>query len=203
MKSNTQEKVVIFLATSLAVLSTPIIFLNILGGTIAFIWLAILGKWQLLLVGFLASFLMPHTYYLVASIPSFGIIFLIQLCQKYKFLQMILGAISALYFNVVNLFWVFITFCFVVSFIEPDKNPIPYLLCGYSTALSPLQFMGSKEPADSYGTTFGLIIAQLAYVLIAVLYYLLSVPFLIVASIILLLVAIEIYILLTITHLQE
>ncbi|HUU19256.1 MAG TPA: hypothetical protein VMW72_19050 [Sedimentisphaerales bacterium] len=159
---------------------TPLIFtimiLNMLGGIISGIWLAILGEWGeiirgicfIVVSGFLISFaLMPG--FLFAG-PA-----LIAMEHGKKILGAFFGFLSVLYTAALITIWcIWIMWLFVSS--ATESSIIPLLIWSYGVALAPWMWLAQKDQQGggnefSIFTTF---FAQISYI-IAMIMFLLSV----------------------------
>ena len=145
-------------------------FLNFISGIVGGIWLAILGHWGSIGIGFGLGFVMPWIW-TIASIPAMGLGFVLAFFAEKgsKTFTGILVFLTSIYNNALLALWVIWVFGFFMSRAD-SKSLIPYLLWGYSVMMAPLTYMASKEPSDSMGTTRGVFFAQLCY-LIWVLFY--------------------------------
>ena len=156
----------------MSIIMTALIALNFFSGIIAGIWLAIIGDWGSIGLGFLFGFVMPYAF-AIASLPSMGLALLLGLVAEKgsKIFTALLGFLSSAYNNILIAIWAFYVFGFFIGQIE-SSSYIPYLLWGYSTVMAPLAYMASKEPPDSYGTSLGLLFAQVCFLVLVILWFL-------------------------------
>jgi len=145
--------------------------LNVFSGIVSGVWLAVIGEWRLIGVGIMMSLAMPWAF-MIVMLPQLGLMGLLgPVVDRGKtFLLWPVGFLTSLYGNTVIGVWVFLVFL-VFSAHMGNGNHIPLLLWGYATSMAPLAYMASKEPPDSTGTNVGLLLAQLAYVLLVILHY--------------------------------
>lgn len=138
--------------------------LNMLGGIVAGIWLAIIGKWGSLGLGFglmiFGSFaigiaLLPG---LIVAVPAAA------LAEKGRVASAFaLGSLNIIYTYIVLAAW-----CILIMIIfgkRADGNSlIPFLLWAYAVATGPLSYMASKEQENEFTavTCFAL---QIAFVI--------------------------------------
>lgn len=151
-------------------LVTMLFFLNVFAGLIGGIWLAFLGQWGVLLIGFLYSIAMPFVYSILA-LPNMGIAFLLMKAveSRNKFFTGLLGLISTLYTYGLFTWWVIIVFAaFVLEAGVTDF--IPLLLWGYSTVMAPLSYMASQEGEDD-SSGFALLFAQVMYLVVVIIWF--------------------------------
>ena len=114
----------------LEVLTIPILFLNMLGGIIAGIWLAFLGEWRLIFIGIILLFT-SHFYLSLLMLPGMLLAPIgIRFYEKKNPLGHLFGFLSQFYTNLL-----IIGTCAFVFFIctrfyggESKFGLIPYLL---------------------------------------------------------------------------
>jgi len=134
------------------ILSVPIIILNILGGIVGGIWLAILGKWGLIGIGVLLMFFSHWilSILIMLDMPIAGIA--AYFYEKKNPLGYFFGFISQLYTNILIVGTCVLAFFICSSFYTGDISfgYIPYLLWSWGMALGPWQFFASKEPENEF-----------------------------------------------------
>jgi hypothetical protein len=155
--------------TLLAVIVVPLAILNVLGGIVSGIWLAVLGEWGIIGIGvllavgdavFLGIALIPglllaapaaHFVNEGRTVPA---VFFVGLSSAYT-----LGLITA---------W-----CCGILFLcvrdATTSDIVPRLIWSYGVAIGPWAYMASKEQgpgAEGFSSTVSLFFAQLAYVAI-------------------------------------
>ncbi len=147
----------------------PLGVLNLLGGIVSGIWLAILGEWGTigigLLVGFIATsvlgFALIPAMLLAAPAIAFeekGNQFGIMFCS-------ILGAIYTI--GVMTVWCLGVLFFFGKGL--TDANFIPTLIWSYGVAIGPWSYMASKEAQGGSGEFYSLLLtffAEIGYVAI-------------------------------------
>ncbi len=145
-----------------------IILINFSAGIVSGVWLAISGNWANIFYGLLLSIVMPFAYTVVA-LPTMAImpLMLKVIEKKIKSATFVLGFINILYSNGIMIVWTYFVFT------EFSKNAsglmaVPLILWGYSTVVAPLAYMARNEPPDSTGTSLGIFLAQVAYILATV-----------------------------------
>lgn len=151
----------------LTFLSLPFAVLNFFGGIVSGIWLAILGNWGTIALGFIAMIisgflltliLMP---YMFIAAPS------IYFAKKgTMFLSYIFSLLGTAYIVAVMTIWCGGILLFFVNR-ATDKSLIPVLIWSYGVALGPWQWMAQKDAQAGSGqaSTIITIFAQLGYVL--------------------------------------
>ena len=159
-----------FFEKLLTVLAIPLWIINSFGGIVAFIWLAILGYWPILIGGILIS-LFSSFAFTFAMIPSTGVQFLAikMLEKKQKLLGIILMYIGTILLLAVFTFWVFYIYYAGFINIQSEGDIFPVLLWCFSVAVSPIQYMASKEPVDSYATNLMTLFITLGCLLMTIL----------------------------------
>jgi hypothetical protein len=152
-------------------LSVPLMFLNLLGGIVSGIWLAILGEWGMLGLG-VAFFLVSTWILSFAMIPSLLLIApAVNFAEKGKTLGLVcFGALSSLYTLALMTVWC----CGVLFLFVKDAgagNLIARLVWSYGIATGPWAYMASKEqgPGDEASASFiATFLAELAYLVVMV-----------------------------------
>lgn len=148
------------------IFSVPIMFLNMGGGIVGGIWLAILGEWRLLGIGI---------FLLVISTPILSLLMLpglliagfgAHLYEKKNPFRHLMGYISLLYTNILIVGTCVFAFLICSRFYSGNTifGYVPYLLWSWGMALGPWQFFASKEP-DNEVTVIILFSASVFYFL--------------------------------------
>jgi hypothetical protein len=157
----------------ISALSIPLMILNMLGGIVAGIWLAILGQWGIIGIGILV-FIVSTSILSFVIMPSILLAAPAAYCaEKGKTLGLVFfGAISSLYILAIVTIWCCgILFLFVRD--ATASNLIPKLLWSYGLATGPWAYMASKDAhgGDSAGfaSMSATFLAQLAYLTIMIL----------------------------------
>lgn len=155
-----------FLAT-LTGLSVPIQILNMLGGIISGLWLAILGEWGEIIRGII--FIMISGFGIsIVLMPS--LLFVgpaaMAIEKGKKLLGMFFGFLSVLYTVALMTVWcIWIMWLFISS--ATENSLIPMLIWSYGVALAPWMWLAQKDQQGrgnefSIFTTF---FAQISYIL--------------------------------------
>jgi hypothetical protein len=148
------------------ILSLPIMILNMVGGIIGGIWLAILGEWGLIGIGILLMFT-SHWILAILMMPS--LLFMgiaMHFYEKKNFLAYLFVFISQLYTNLLIVATFIFAFFVCSKFYTGDigMGYIPYLLWSWGMALVPWQFFASKELENGF-TAITLFSASVFYFL--------------------------------------
>jgi hypothetical protein len=129
----------------LGAITLPFVILNVLGGVVSGIWLAVLGAWGSIGVGLVFAFggvglitiaLMPGVFLFLgpASIAE----------NKNKTAFLVFGFLGALWTMLVMTAWC--TFVLLVFGNRADTGSlVPHLLWAYGTAMGPIAFMAQKD----------------------------------------------------------
>lgn len=131
--------------TLFALLSIPLMLMNVFGGIVSGIWLAFLGEWRLIFIGLLVavSGTLPIS---IALLPS--ILFALpaaKLVERgYMALAVVLTVPSALYTVAVMSGWCYLVFSAAFTF-AAERHAVPILLWSYGVATGPWTYMASKE----------------------------------------------------------
>ncbi len=161
------------LGAFITALSIPLMILNMLGGIVAGIWLAILGQWGTIGAGILIFFvstkilglvIMPSML-LAAPAAVYG--------EKGNTVGMVcFGALSSLYILAVITAWC----CGILFFFVRDATAsslIPRLLWSYGLATGPWAYMAGHDArgggSEGFASMLATFLAQLAYVTIMIL----------------------------------
>ncbi len=153
----------------ITLLMFPLMILNMLGGIVSGIWLAILGDWWAIGYGvaglFLSSFFLAPLL-----IPA-----MLVLAPAMYFLNKGRTLLAAPFILLGNLYtvvlmsgWCLGIFIFFMTRADSD-NYIPLLLWSYGAALGPWVYMAQKEQQSgtSGGETISIFFAEVAYIIIA------------------------------------
>ncbi len=162
-----------FIATFTA-LTVPIMILNLLGGIIAGIWLAILGEWGETFRGIL--FMVVSGFAIsIALMPSllFAAPAAMAIEKGKKLLGMFFGSLSVLYTVALMTVWyIWIMWLFVSS--ATDSSLIPLLIWSYGVALAPWMWLAQKDQQGGGGneySMFTIFFAQVSYILAMVMLF--------------------------------
>jgi len=153
-------------------LSVPLFILNMLGGIVSGIWLAILGEWGAVGLGILFFFV--STWLLAfALMPSLLFAAPAAYCAERgkTFGLVCFGALSSLYILALVTVWCCgILFLFVKD--ATASSLIPRLIWSYGVATGPWAYMASKDQGpqgEGFASTLATFLAELAYLVIMLL----------------------------------
>jgi len=128
--------------------------LDLAGGIVGGIWLAILGEWLLIGIGILLMFISRQilSILIMLNLPI-GVIAAYFLERKNP-LGLLFGFISHLYTNILIVGTCIFAFIICARFHDGhiDFSFIPYLLWSWGMALGPWYFFLSKEPDNEFST---------------------------------------------------
>ncbi|MCD6337046.1 MAG: hypothetical protein J7M01_02290 [Candidatus Marinimicrobia bacterium] len=161
-----------FLAT-LTALTVPIALLNLLGGIVSGIWLAILGEWGeivrgiifLVISGFAISFaLMPGLLFAGPAAMAME--------RGKKILGVFFGSLSVLYTVALITVWCIWVFWLFVSS-ATESSLIPLLIWSYGVALGPWMWLAQKDQQGGGNefSTLTTFFAQAAYILGMIMFF--------------------------------
>lgn len=138
--------------------------LNMFGGIIAGVWLAVLGEWWALGLGLLVVIISSFVLSL-AVLPSIALAAGAVLAGKRsKFAFLLLGLLSNLYVVAIMTTWcVGALFAFMSR--ATEQSWIPLLIWSYGAATGPWSYMASKESESGGGdsSVMAAFFAQVAY----------------------------------------
>lgn len=149
-------------------LSIPIVLLNLIGGIVSGIWLAILGNWGSIILGIILFFIstLLISFALLPSILLDAPV--IYFASKGKFIGAFLfNILSNLYAVIVITIWC-CSILFIFSYVVTINNLIPRLIWSYGVAIGPLSYMASKE-RDNIASYIATFFASLSYITIIIL----------------------------------
>ena len=151
------ERIILFL-------SFPIMLLNFTSGIVGGIWLAFLGEWKLLGIGFLLMF-SAHWGISFLLLPGLAIGGIAVAClhKNYIFGMKCFSFLSQLYTNI--LIVASCAFAFYICTKQHQSSDfalIPYLLWSWGMALGPWQYLASKE-LDNEFSGITIMIASILY----------------------------------------
>lgn len=160
--------------TTFKALTIPIMTLNLLGGIISGIWLAILGGWGDIFRGI--SFAFISTFAIsIALMPSILLIapMAIAMEKGRKKLGTFFGSLGILYVVILITIWcIWIMWLFTSS--ANNDSLIPLLVWSYGVALSPWMWLAQKDQQGG-GNEFSMLslfFAQISYILGMILFFL-------------------------------
>lgn len=150
------------------ILMTPLILMNMFGGIVSGIWLAILGEWGGIGLGLLISitgaffcglFLIPG---FLITIPA---IFLMANGPILKIIGFAVGMLGLMWTYLVMSGWGVFSFSYFLD--RADAGSFyPYLIWAYGVATGPWSFMASKEADDySFFAVFFLQVAAISLII--------------------------------------
>jgi hypothetical protein len=92
--------------------------------------------------------------------------------RKRKMPLIILGSMNLLISCVTIVAWVMLAFFFMMMYTDrTGVSMVPLLLYGYSVTTGPFIYMASKESDDSKASKIGVYLAQISYVILAILFF--------------------------------
>ncbi len=156
----------------LEAISIPLMFLNLLGGVVSGVWLAIIGEWGTIGLGIV--FFIGSTMLLgIALMPSVLLMFpAARFAEKGQMAGlMFFGALSSIYVLTLITIWCCgVLYLFVNNADAGDL--IPKLIWSYGIATGPWVYMASKEECssdDGFASFLPTFLAELAYLVIMLL----------------------------------
>jgi hypothetical protein len=153
----------------LTAVSIPLMLLNVFGGVIAGVWLAILGKWGTIIGGI--CLMIASTWLIgLALMPSW--LFLMPAAyfaeRRKTVLFAFFGALGSAYTLALVTVW-----CCSVLFVFLNKATasdfLPRVLWSYGVAIGPWGYMASKDQGESFASTLSTFLAQIAYIVVVLL----------------------------------
>lgn len=144
-------------------LSVPIVLLNVFGGIVSGVWLAILGHWGSIGLG-LCLIVGSAMFLAFAMMPGFLLMMpAVRFAERENYVAMYLVAFvgSAYTFTIITLWCATIMWFFVNR--ATEGSLVPLLLWSYGVAIAPLSFMASKD-TEREGAIFSVFFPALAYV---------------------------------------
>lgn len=138
-----------------AVISVPMGYMNAFGGIVAFIWLIIAGEWSIVIFGLIAIFT-SHFLIAILFMPSLGIDLIGMFFYKSKMTRILAYPffyIGAGLNSIIICIWAFVVYNFALQESETSVAKFALTLWAYGVTTGPIQWMATKEPADSVGTT--------------------------------------------------
>lgn len=156
----------------IAVLSVPLMILNMLGGLVSGIWLAILGEWGAIGFGILLLFV-SHWLLAFALMPSMPLYVLAAHCagKGKTFGLFCFSALGSLYIYTLITVWC----CGILYLFVKDatvSSLIPLLIWSYGAATGPWGYMAYKDrdsAGEFSGSAIATIVSQFAYIVLMLL----------------------------------
>jgi hypothetical protein len=141
----------------LKVLSIPIMALNFGGVVVGAVWLAYLGQWVLLGIGFTAMMLSSlQLKFLLAPGLLFSVPGIVAIDRGYYTVGMLCVFASNLWHFVVTTVWCIGSFLIVIGNHYHSSGSLwPYLLWAYGVATGPWAYIAAREGRDAIGTAWG------------------------------------------------
>ncbi len=147
--------------------------MNMFGGVVSGIWLAILHEWRPLLIGFFSIFFATFIISL-ALLPTY--LLLLPATKLFERGYLVLGSILALPVSVYTTF-IMVAWCHGVfnTFLDMSspRTVVPMLLWSYSVATAPWSYMAQRESEGSDGfqsASLYVFFISIAYLLMIALY---------------------------------
>jgi len=158
---------------TITALTVPIMLLNLLGGIVSGIWLAILGEWGEIFRGIL--FMVVAGFAIsIALMPSllFAAPAAMAMERGKKFIGALLGSLSVLYTVALITVWcIWVMWLFVSS--ATESSLIPLLVWSYGVALGPWMWLAQKDQQGGRNefSTLTTFFAQAAYILGMIMFF--------------------------------
>jgi hypothetical protein len=159
-----------FVAT-LTAISVPLMILNLFGGIISGIWLAILGEWGKIFRGIFFVVAASSIAIPIALIPSliFTAPMAMAMNRGKKVLEILFASLSFLYKNALITIWcIWVMWFFVRS--ANESSLIPLLIWSYGVATDPWMWLAQKDHNEF--AIFSTLFAEAAYIIGMVLFFL-------------------------------
>ncbi|MGI6348252.1 MAG: hypothetical protein ACOXZ1_03630 [Patescibacteria group bacterium] len=167
------EKLQTGAVATITALTVPIMLLNLLGGIVSGIWLAILGEWGEIFRGIL--FMVVAGFAIsIALMPSllFAAPAAMAMERGKKFIGALLGSLSVLYTVALITVWcIWVMWLFVSS--ATESSLIPLLVWSYGVALGPWMWLAQKDQQGGGNefSTLTTFFAQAAYILGMIMFF--------------------------------
>lgn len=168
-RAEKRNYVVEALATIGATIALAVLFLNVFGGLVSGIWLAIMGEWRIIVGGICAGMVMP-TAFAIASLPALGLGLLLSLTGNPppRWAMATIGFLCALWSALIVAAWTLLIFITFMRLAQPGLT-IPMLVWSYATIMSPLAYMAKSDPERS-ATDIALIVTVITFVVLTILF---------------------------------
>ena len=137
-----------------ALISVPMGYLNAFGGIVAFIWLIFAGEWTIIIFGLVALFT-SHFFLGLLFMPSLAVDFVGMYLYKSKVTRILsfpFFYVGAGLNSIIICIWAYIVYDFALQASETSVAKFALTLWAYGVTTGPIQWMATKEPADSVGT---------------------------------------------------
>jgi len=167
------EKLQTGAVATITALTVPIMLLNLLGGIVSGIWLAILGEWGEIFRGIL--FMVVAGFAIsIALMPSllFAAPATMAMERGKKFIGALLGSLSVFYTVALITVWcIWVMWLFVNS--TTESSLIPLLVWSYGVALGPWMWLAQKDQQGGGNefSTLTTFFAQAAYILGMIMFF--------------------------------
>jgi len=167
------EKLQTGAVATITVLTVPIMLLNLLGGIVSGVWLAILGEWGEIVRGII-FFVVAGFAISIALMPSllFAAPAAMAMERGKKLIGALLGSLSVLYTVVLITIWcIWVMWLFVSS--ANESSLIPLLVWSYGVALGPWMWLAQKDQQGGGNefSTLTTFFAQAAYILGMIIFF--------------------------------
>jgi hypothetical protein len=152
------------LLSFITILGVPLIVLNVLGGIISGIWLAILGEWTTIAYGIVILLIAPQLLRWCLLLPAAFFSWPMKyFSDKGKTFGTILTAsLNSVYTIALMTIWCCgIFFLFMMQ--ADSSNVILPLIWSYGVAIGPWGYLASKDP-DNVASATSTFLAELAYI---------------------------------------
>jgi hypothetical protein len=145
----------------------PILILNLLGGIVSGVWLAILHDWNPIIIG-VSVFILSTFLISIVLMPSMIFIVPAGICIKNRniFGALFWGALNNIYtIGIITLWCCGVLFTFMKD--ASGSNFLPRLIWSYGIATGPWAYLASKEN-DNFASSNGTFMAELAYIVVMI-----------------------------------
>lgn len=156
----------------IALISFPLVLLNIIGGIAALIWLIVLGEWNAILLGIL---IMLIGAFVISFLLMPGLIFMLPIsyfAEKNKVFGLaIFGFLNLLYTFAIIAISSYFIFYYITNSVG-SEHMLPALIWSYAAATAPWSYMASKEEGargEFNGTQSTLYFAELGLFVVVIL----------------------------------
>jgi hypothetical protein len=158
------------LSAIVIVISICIVVLNVFGGVLSGIWLAVKGEWGFIIGGIIAAALMPSGFS-IASLPVLGLCLVLAFAgdPPPRWAVATIGFVAALWIAALVLGWTLLVFIAYMQHADAGLT-VPLLLWGYSVTMSPLVYIARHEHKYVEGTYIHVLSAMLSYLVLTALF---------------------------------
>jgi hypothetical protein len=152
------------------ILTLWILFGVYISGIFAAFWLAFLGHFSHIGLGFIIAISMPFFYSFISLPTLFFLNLMEHFSSKNLLLSLSFGFANIVFSNILIILWILLVFNLFLSK-HSSSDVVPLFIWVFFVSLGPIDYMSKKEKISDVGAFFGLIFSYVSFFSISIMWF--------------------------------